>query len=180
MKYIPLAMIRDHMEQLPVFACPPPFRIRTFAPGDERLWARIETLAGEFPDEAQALQRFEQDYGSYRSQLEERCFLLEDSQGEAIGTATAWHGHFAGAERGQVGWVGIVPVYQGRKLAKPLLSAVMARLEQDHSSAYLGTQTTSYRAVNLYLNFGFVPYFMHETCQEGWSLMEQALGRQIL
>jgi hypothetical protein len=32
----------------------------------------------------------------------------------------------------------------------------------------------------MYLNFGFVPYLMAETCTEGWLLMEQVLNRKIL
>src|SRR4051794_18230289 len=107
MKYIPLAMIRDHMDRLPSFVCPPDYSIRTFVRGDERLWARIETLAGEFANEDEALQLFAKDFGPFLDEMEDRCFLLEDDQGHAIGTATAWYNDFAGEERGRVAWVGI-------------------------------------------------------------------------
>src|SRR5689334_9991283 len=96
MKYIPLVMLRDHMERLPNFTCPPDYTIRTFARGDEHLWTRIETLAGEFADEDEALRRFAQDFGPFIDEMEDRCFLLEDKQGNAIGTATAWYNDFAG------------------------------------------------------------------------------------
>lgn len=180
MKYIPLAMIRDHMDHIPVVPCPAGYAIRTFATGDEPRWAQIETLAGEFPDQQHALQRFAEDFGPFLSEMEERGFILENERGDAIGTATAWYGPFAGEERGRVSWVGIVPAYQGRKLSRPLLSAVMTRLARDHPTAYLTTQTTSYRAINLYLSYGFVPYLTDESSQEGWSLMEQVLQRKIL
>jgi len=180
MKRISLYMVRDTMNHLPTFSCPPGFQVRTYLPGDEKRWATIETLAGEFPNAQQALTRFSKDYGSSTSELATRCFFFENPDGNAIGTATAWYGHFAGDERGQVAWVGIIPAYQGRKLAKPLLSMVMKRIAQDHEQAYLSTQTTSYQAVNLYLNFGFVPSLVRESCQEGWLLMEHILKRQIL
>jgi ribosomal protein S18 acetylase RimI-like enzyme len=180
MKYIPLVMVRDHMDGIPAFACPPGCTIRTFVRGDEQRWARIEWLAGEFPDQEQALRQFTSEYGPYLSLLEDRGFFLEDSHGEAIGTATAWHNDFEGEERGRVSWVGIVPAYQGHGLAKPLLSAVMARLARDYRKAYLTTQTTSYRAINLYLNFGFEPYPVRPSCAEGWALMEEVLRRTIL
>jgi ribosomal protein S18 acetylase RimI-like enzyme len=180
MKYIPLDMVRDHMDHIPAFSCPSDYAIRTFVRGDERLWARIESLAGEFPNQEQALQHFEKEFGPFLSDMEDRCFILEDRHGEAIGTATAWYGQFEGEERGRVHWVGIIPSYQGRKLSKPLLSAVMARLARDHQKVYLDTQTTSYPAVNLYLSFGFVPYLVNESSQEGWLLMEQVLKRKIL
>jgi ribosomal protein S18 acetylase RimI-like enzyme len=99
--------------------------------------------------------------------MENRCFLLEDRHGEAIGMATAWYKHFEGEERGHIHWMGIVSSYQGRKLSKPLLNAVMACLARDHQKAYLDTQTTSYQAVNLYLSFGFIPYLSNDSSKEG-------------
>ncbi|MGH2409415.1 MAG: GNAT family N-acetyltransferase, partial [Chloroflexota bacterium] len=100
-------------------------------------------------------------------------------QGEAIGTATAWEHEFEGMVRGRVSWVAIVPAYQGRKLAKPLLSAVMARLARSYGKAYLTTQTTSYPAINLYLSCGFRPHLIHQSCAEGWALMEEALQHKL-
>lgn len=177
--YIPLTMVREHMEHLPSYTCPAGFRIRNFVRGDQHNWARIEALAGEFTDQNEALRDFKEEFGAVLDKMEQRCFLLEDSDGEAIGTATAWSAELAGHERGRVHWVGIIPAYQGRKLAKPLLSAVMARLARDHTNAFLTTQTTSYRAVNMYLDFGFVPVLASAADEAGWHMLEQILHRQI-
>src|SRR5215472_6307293 len=92
MKQIPLEMIRDDMDRLPTFTCPREYSIRTFTWGDERRWAKIETEAGEFENPEQALAHFEVEFGPFVRELEDRCFLLEDHQGEAIGTATACMG----------------------------------------------------------------------------------------
>lgn len=182
MKSIRLVMVRDHMDHLPSFSCPDGYRIRTFVRdrGDERRWAEIESAAGEFPDQQQALRRFDEDFGQSLGGLEDRCFILEDARGDAIGTATAWYGRVAGEERGRVHWVGIVPDHQGRGLSKPLLSAVMARLAEHHQKAYLSTRTTNYRAVNLYLAYDFVPYLTDGSSEEGWSMMEHVLHRKFL
>jgi GNAT superfamily N-acetyltransferase len=180
MKYIELTMVREHMENIPSFACPEGFSVRTFGPGDERHWARIERLVGEFPDQGAALAYFTREYDPYQSKLADRCFLLQAGKGEAIGTATAWDHEFEGANRGRVSWVAIVPAYQGRKLAKPLLSQVMACLARSYGKAFLTTQTTSYPAINLYLSFGFRPHLVHTSCDEGWALMEDTLQRKIL
>lgn len=180
MKQLSLEMVREHMDALPVFSCPAGYCIRTFVRGDEHLWAQIETEAGEFASQQQALERFQREFSPFLDEMEDRCFLLEDAQGEAIGTATAWYGDFAGERRGRIHWVGIVPAYQGRKLSNQLLSVVMRRLAQDHQKVYLTTQTTSYRAVNLYLNAGFVPFLRSDADKEGWLLMEQVLQRNIL
>jgi predicted GNAT family N-acyltransferase len=76
--------------------------------------------------------------------------------------------------------VGIVPKYQGKKLSKPLLAKSMQVLAEYHDSAYLTSQTTSYQAVNMYLNFGFEPYVTNETDIEAWKLLEEILNRKIL
>jgi GNAT superfamily N-acetyltransferase len=179
-KSIPLTMVREYMDDIPSFSCPGGYTIRTFSRGDEQLWAKIESETGEFANQDQALERFRTEFGPFLSEMEDRCFLLENRYGEAIGTATAWYGDFGGERRGRVHWVGIIPSYQGKKLSKPLLTTVMMRLAREHQKVYLKTQTTSYQAVNLYLSFGFVPYLSHNSCQEGWLLMEQVLQRKIL
>ena len=180
LKYISLTMVRDHLEQLPVFSCPAGYAIRSFRPGDDERWARVEALAGEFSSEEEALREFHEEFTPRLSELHDRCFLLEDNEGAAIGTGMAWDGDFEGELRGRVHWVGIVPDYQGRGLAKPLLSTVLRRLARDHRTAFLTTQTTSYRAVNLYLNFGFAPHGTDASDLEGWRLMEEVLRRRIL
>ena len=157
MKEIALEMVRDDMDHLPAFSCPPGYTIRTFRRGDERLWAKTLSEAGEFATPEQAVAHFELEFGPCISELEDRCFLLEDHQGETIGTATAWYRSSDGEVRGRVHWVGIVPGSQRRKLSKSLLCAVVDRLATDHQKTYLTTQTTSYPAVNFYLSFGFVP-----------------------
>jgi GNAT superfamily N-acetyltransferase len=140
----------------------------------------VETEAGEFDTTEEALAHFNAEFSQHAGELEDRCFFLQDPQGHAIGTATAWYGTVAGQASGRVHWVGIVPSYQGKKLSKPLLSAVMARLARGHETAYLTTQTTSYPAVNLYLSFGFTPYFGRGSNTEGWLLIEEILHRKIL
>jgi GNAT superfamily N-acetyltransferase len=180
MKYIPLEMIRKTMDHLPDFPCPAGYTIRTFVPGDERLWAQIEAEAGEFDTTEEALAHCNEEFGPYAGELEDRCFFLQDPRGLAIGTAMAWYGTLAGQACGRVHWVGMIPSYQGKKLSKPLLSAVMARLARDHEAAYLTTQTTSYPAVNLYLSFGFIPYLGRDSNTEGWELIEEVLHRKIL
>ena len=156
--------------------------MRLFEKGDEQNWARIETSVGEFKDEEAALGRFENEFGSYIDEMAERCLFIEDEHGQVIATTTAWYGNLEGFGEGlgRIHWVGVVPEYQGRKLSKPLLSEAMNILASHHSKAYLTSQTTSYQAVNMYLNYGFEPYLISPTCEEAWALMEKKLNRKIL
>jgi len=86
--------------------------------------------------------------------MSKRCLFIENDHGETIATTTAWYGDLTGNGEilGRIHWVGVIPAYQGRKLSKPLLSATMNILANHHSSAYLTSQTTSYQAINMYLN----------------------------
>ncbi|TSB47314.1 GNAT family N-acetyltransferase [Alkalicoccobacillus porphyridii] len=181
MKRIPLKMVRANTLEIPQYALPAGFTIKPYVPGDEQHWARIETSVGEFKNEEAALERFQKEFAPYKDEMEKRCLFIENDQGEYIATTTAWYGDLKGDGEisGRIHWVGVDPRYQGKKLAKPLLSAAMNILAQIHSKAYLTSQTTSYQAINMYLNYGFKPYLTEESCEEAWSLMESTLDRVI-
>lgn len=182
MKSIRLAMIRDNMQDIPQYSLPEGFKIRLFEEGDEQYWANIETRVDEFKDEKAALDRFREEFGNDIDEMTERCLFIEDAQGEVIATTTAWYGQLEGSDEvlGRIHWVGVVPEYQGRKLSKPLLSAAINILAENHSKVYLTSQTTSYPAINMYLNYGFKPLMIHPTCEEAWALMEEVLKRKII
>ncbi|MGI2254903.1 GNAT family N-acetyltransferase, partial [Staphylococcus cohnii] len=65
-------------------------------------------------------------------------------------------------------------------LSKPLLTAAMKILAAYHNQAYLTSQTTSFQAINMYLNFGFRPIHVDEYDHEAWTLLEKTLNRSIL
>lgn len=179
MKRLRLKMKRDHLHDIPEYPLPPGFRFRFFEKGDETTWARIETSVDEFDNEAAALERFHREFGAHLGDMARRCLFIENEQGEAIATTTAWYGDLRGKMEGRIHWVAIIPAYQGKGLAKPLLSEAMKVLAKHHETAYLTSQTTSYQAINLYLNYGFEPLVMDPTCDEAWCLMEDTLKRAI-
>ena len=182
MKRIRLAMIRDDLLGIPQYTLPEGFQIRLFEKGDEQHWANTETRVEEFKDEQAALERFKKEFGDHIEEMTKRCLFIENKDGEVIATTTAWYGKLEGENEilGRIHWVGVVPEYQGRKLSKPLLSAAMNILANNHSKAYLTSQTTSYQAVNMYLNYGFKPLIINPTCHEAWALMENTLNRKII
>lgn len=182
MKRIPLTMVRHDLYNIPDYSLPGGFQLKSFKEGDELSWAEIETDAGEFEHSNAALERFVTEFGSKNQELTERCLFIENSTGEKIGTAMAWYGDLDEEHQaiGRIHWVGIIPAYQGMKLSKPLLSATLRNLAVYHQQAYLTSQTTSFQAVNMYLDYGFKPYVKSATCYEAWSLMEDVLHRSIL
>lgn len=190
MEYIPVAMIRPHLEDLPRFPLPGGYRIRLYRRGDETHWAAIESAAGEFQTPEAALTHFRSEFGARLDDMEQRCCLLETEGGRVIGTATAWYddGQPPWADirppgwhgDGRLHWVAIHPDFQGRGLGKPLVTAAMHRLAQFHARAFLTTQTTSWIAIRIYLDFGFQPFLFSPDCPRAWKLIATVSGHPAL
>lgn len=173
---IRLIMHRPDLDHLPDTTLPGGYRMQRWRPGDMAHWAAVETAAGEFAGLTDARNRFDQDFGTAPQDLGERCLLLWCGQ-EAVGTAMAWFGELDGVAMGRLHWVGIIPNYQHRGLAKPLVSSALRAMRRWHTQAYLTTQTTSYRAVQIYLDLGFLPVDSGAEAAEGWRLMRDLLPR---
>lgn len=174
MKNIPITMIRPHLRDIPDVSLPPGYSIRPFKAGSEQLWKETAVQSGLFQSIEQAAARYEQEFAQVAAQLEDRCFFLLHGKEQVIGTAMAWyHPDYLGECYGRIHWVGIIPQFQGRGLAKPLLAAAMHRLAQNHDKAYLTSQTTSYKAICMYLDFGFVPWMQTDHSEEAWALLRK-------
>lgn len=181
MEDTPVLMIRDNLEGLPSHSLPAGFHIRRFRAGEEGEWAEVEHAAGEFESRETALARWRHDFGGKVDEWQDRCFfLVENGSERIIGTATGWfNADFRGGEWGRVHWVAITPEFQGRKLAKPLMCAVMERLRASHTRAYLTTHTKCARAINMYLDFGFRPSPVDSAYREAWRWVSEVLGRPV-
>jgi GNAT superfamily N-acetyltransferase len=172
---VSLAMVREGLEDLPVFELPPGYSIRSHREGDQAVWTdihlaaekRIEVTAGLFADE----------FGGDAEQLRRRQLFLCDPGGAAVGTGTAWHGRYRGTEMGRVHWMAVVPGQQGRGLSRPLLAAVCSRLrELGHRRAFLTTSTGRLAALRLYLRFGFRADPTDEPQRAAWEAVRRRLG----
>jgi len=167
-----VAMERASLAGVPEYGLPQGFALRWYRGGDEVAWRKIQAAADQYNDISADL--FLTAFGSEQAAHEQRICLLTTAAGDPIGTAAAWWGQ-EGAEgaRGRVHWVAIVPAFQGRGLAKPLLAAVCLRLRDlGHASAYLTTSAARIPALNLYHQFGFVPLIREEAERAVWREIE--------
>jgi GNAT superfamily N-acetyltransferase len=164
-----IVMVRQNLEGTPDFPCPAGFSLRWFQPGDRENWLRIHLAADCLQPISEAL--FAEQFGSHADLLPQRqCYLLAPD-GQPIGTASAWfNDDFENRRFGRVHWVAVVPGYQGRGLAKPLMSTICHRLrELGHDCAYLTTSTARLAAIKLYLRFGFMPLIKTLADVEAWK-----------
>ncbi len=159
---------------------PEGYYFRNFKDGDIGVWADIERSAGEFTNIQSALTRFNEEFEGLEPELRSRCFFLCNDRDDAIGTAMGWYGNFDGEDMGRLHWIAIKPQYQGKKLGKPLVAKAMARIQKSHNRAYLTSQTTSWKAINMYLDFGFEPLYTVEDDKKAWVLLRDKLGHPAL
>lgn len=144
-------MTRPDLENIPVFDWPEGYGVRPYQAGDDRIWWDIHERADPILTHRTGSHR--EFFGDDEEKLSARQFFLVAPDGESIGTATAW---LDSPELGRVHWVAIVPEFQGRGLAKPLLSHILLLLrELGHTSAVLETSTQRPRAIDLYEKFSF-------------------------
>lgn len=169
---IELTMALDCLDDLPAHPLPEQYGCRTYRPGDELHWARIETSAGEFSKVEAGLRRFEGEFPD-REPLSERMLFLTDN-GVPFATATAW---FAPDGAGLLHYVAIDAAHQGQGLSRPLTALALKRMhELGHRRARLGTQTYSWVAIRVYREFGFHPQVCGDTERRGWRIVAEKTG----
>ena len=137
---------------------PEGFKFKFFEEQNLADWAKIETAVLEFENEIEAQDYFKQKYMPKLKELKKRLFFICNEQNQPIATTMAWfvntkqHG-----KQLSLGWVSVLPEYQGRGLGKALvLKAFEVYSQLDaQDSIWLDTQTWSNVAVKLYHNLGF-------------------------
>jgi GNAT superfamily N-acetyltransferase len=167
-----VVMERASLASIPEYCLPQGFALRWYEAGDEAACLQIQAAADQYNNITTDL--FLKTFGAERTAREQRICFLTTATGAPIGTAAAWWGA-EGAEgpSGRIHWVAILPTFQGRGLAKPLLTAVCLRLrELGHTSAYLTTAAARIQALNLYHQFGFAPVIRDEMERAVWQEIE--------
>lgn len=174
-RYIDLPMERADLNGIPSYDLPKGYRFVFYQPGDRDAWIRIEISAKELTDEAQGLRVWQQYYGNVEETLPARMLFIENEQGEKVATATAFYDANGDLPPrcAQLHWVAVRRDHQGRGLARPLIAQTLQLMKQlGHTEAVLHTQTTTWVAVRLYLDFGFrpAPGYARES-RDGWRII---------
>ena len=172
-KYYELLMYYNNTPTYKNYELPEGFHYEFYKPGDEEEWVNIHIETGEFTSIEKGLKHFHDFFDSFIDELPKRCvFIVDNETGEKVGTATISllkdkeHGFNAAVD-----WVAIKKSYQGRKLAKPLISKFMEIASNlGHKQLILHTQTTTWLAAKLYLDFGFE--ILNKEKNKGWNILK--------
>ncbi|MHC4871545.1 MAG: GNAT family N-acetyltransferase [Planctomycetota bacterium] len=150
-------MERDNLSDISEYQLPEEYHFTWYREGDEAAWLDIHAEADKYNN--CDLDLYRKSFGDDAEELSRRQCFINDSKGFKIATASAWFENNYKDERwGRVHWVAVRPAYQGRGLAKPLLSEILLRLTALHEKkVYLTTQSVRIPAINMYLKYGFRP-----------------------
>lgn len=122
---------------------------------DARRWAEIMCSVG-FHNESieKGLTSFNNEFMYDKELAKKRIFFVKNEKGECVGSCTAWEVD----GRHRLHWLAVLPDYQKYGIGKALVEKVLYTFQQvDSRPVYLVTQTSSHRAICLYMKEGFYP-----------------------
>lgn len=178
-KYYDLLMVRD-LNNIGDCGLPNGFSYRFWDNDDcKESWIKIHLETGEFNSidkEAQPI--FDSFYSEFYSELSQRCIFIENSDGEKVATATISPANEFGYQC-VIDWFAISPKVQGLKLSKPLLSKVLLTAKElGYKKILLHTQTNTWLAAKIYLDYGFQPYKTKGNI--GWNILKTIINHPKL
>lgn len=182
-KYYELLLERD-LDLLPCFSLPEGYKFVFYKQGDRDIWIDIERSAKEFINYAQGLDAWNRYYANNEKALSDRMVFIENANGEKVATATAYYDITNNDKSGDgwLHWVAVRREYQGKGLSKPLISYVLEVMhELGYTHAKIPTQTTTWLACKIYLDFGFVPLPSNAiNSRNGWKIIKALTNHNAL
>lgn len=154
---------------------PEGYRFVMYRPGMMDRWVDIQVGSGHILDRSEGENYFKEVFLKKENLLEEFMVFIEDKAGNLVGTGVIWEGkHFPKDKNREyrLHWIAIDPKHGGKGLAKALISELLSLFENKKmgEGLYLSTQTCSYVAIKIYLDFGFKPCNL-DIDKKGWDIV---------
>lgn len=170
-EYHELIMTLDDLNSYNKYPLPNGYNISFWKDeNDTADWIDIHIKSGEFQNKSQAMNVFHDFYDTFYEELPKRCFFISNEKYEKIATATV----SPSCDRNYpcvIDWLAITHSYQGMGLGNPLISQTL-KVAKDlgYDKILLHTQTTTWLAAKLYLDFGFIPLVQDDV--KGWDILK--------
>lgn len=177
-------MIKYDTENYPRYSFPEGFYITGYKPGYEYEWAAVELEEEDLAPLERGVEVFKKTFMSEPDMLYDRCLFVIDGRRDRVAAVLSlWRGSLGSdAPRCRIHWVATRAEYQGLGLIKAALTYVFDLYHRlsETGYIYLTTQTESYKAINIYKKFGFLPYmgelhtdgFDKENAAWAWSIID--------
>lgn len=175
---------RNNLEDIPTFPLPDGYKFVLYKSGDRDAWIDIEKSAKEFRTYEDGLKSWNEYFGGKDGELVQRMVFIETDGGEKVATATAYYDIYGrdSSGAGWLHWVSVRREFQGKGLSKPLISHTLEVMRSlGYSHAKIPTQTTSWVACKVYLDFGFTPIPRNaERNRDGWRIVKALTNHPAL
>jgi len=183
-RYYELLLERRSLQNLQEYPLPDGYCFVFYRPGDRDAWIEIEKSAKEFETYEQGLESWNRYYAGKDEELASRMVFIETDIGEKVATATAYY-DITGRDKSGAGWLHWVAVkreYQGRGLSKPLIGYVLNLMKSlGYTHAKIPTQTTTWVACKIYLDFSFTPIPANAVnSRMGWNIVKTLTNHPAL
>lgn len=144
----------------PKYALRDGYHFKYYEKGDEKDWAALEYAVDEFESVEDGILYFKDNFLIDLEGVKKRCLFVCDAYGNKIATASAWYGNLDGKKRARIHWVSVHPNHHGLGLCKAMMTELLDQYKRlgYEDLIYLTSQTWSYKAINIYKGFGFLPY----------------------
>lgn len=179
LEYHPLIMTLDNLDKVDKYELPFGYKF-VFWQSDEDIesWINIHLCTGEFAGRQEAEETFHDFYDRFYDELSERCFFIANDNGEKVATATVSPTKEFGYDC-VVDWLAVSKRYQGKKLSRPLICQTLFLARTlGYDKIALHTQTHTWLAAKLYLDFGFTPYNIQD--MRGWRILKTLTNHPAL
>ena len=179
LEYHPLIMTLDNLDEVARYELPFGYKFVFWQnDGDVESWIDIHLRTGEFASRQEAEDTFHDFYDKFYDELSKRCFFITNENREKVATATVSPTKEFGYDC-VVDWLAVSKLYQGKKLSRPLISQTLFLAKTlGYDKIALHTQTHTWLAAKLYLDFGFVPYNTKE--RRGWQILKTLANHPAL
>jgi len=163
--HIRILMEKRDTSVYPKCELPAGYHFSHYKPGFERLWAAVQCDVEHADTLENAEAAFKNEFlgaentPRYKALTEKMLFIM-DADDDLAGTGAIWDGDTFGEVFQQVHWIAVASKHQNKGLSKSLLSGLLDIYNALGYGGYiyLSSQTWSYKAINVYMKFGFRPY----------------------
>ncbi|MGL4622857.1 MAG: GNAT family N-acetyltransferase [Chroococcidiopsis sp.] len=131
------------------------YSVRSCRPDELSIW---KAMPFDDTDLAKSYEGFMSDYFATTYGGKEELFFAEtlfvcDRQDKPVATCLGWKAY---NEFNTIQWFKVLKEYEGQGIGRALLSIIMQKLKMHDYPVYLHTQPSSFRAIKLYSDFGFL------------------------
>lgn len=178
-KHMRVVMVAHDTKNYPRYELPEGYKFSGYKDGYDKLWAEVTHNIGHTDTLEEAEKIFRDEFMIYPEMLAGQCMFVLDGKDNVVATGSIWKNAFFGEMLPNLHWITTSAEHQGKGIMKALLTRLFDIHNQvnDKNFMYLISSTWSYKAVNLYKKFGFVPHIEdNEESPLAWEAINEKIA----